>query len=291
MTYILPTTSRYLDFPSLVAFSSSHPSLSWLWPDFYDFTVSRNMLKVKDAADVVLMNNFLADFPVEEVSPCEASLCHFVRCYICFGQVRLEVTWRDVGIRLRPLSARLQYKVIHNSENLHFLALLPMFNCPGYGRWGYGGGDRPSVQTDASSLELEGFLPQRGSLQPQVQHDVKDRRQALWGEEDVSGGDRNHCQFQRSHQVKSLLMMMFHCLCSWICSTLRFSFNEAAFSWMFYPRTMDKNVLSCQRVCNVYTRPCYLLLDRQWFLSRCFRRRRSAIPRFAKLLGPAFFLG
>ena len=57
------------------------------------------------------------------------------------------------------------------------------------------------MQTDASSLELEGFLPQRGSLQPQVQHDVKDRRQALWGEEDVSGGDRNHRQFQRSHQV------------------------------------------------------------------------------------------
>ena len=27
------------------------------------------------------------------------------------GKVRLEVTWRDVGIRLRPLSARLQYKV------------------------------------------------------------------------------------------------------------------------------------------------------------------------------------
>ena len=125
---------RYLDFPSLVAFSSSHPSLAWLWPDFYDFTVSRNMLKAKDAADVVLMNNFLADFPVEEVSPCEASLCHYVRCYICFGQVRLEVTWRDVGIRLRPLSARLQYKVIHNSEKLHFLALLPMFACLGYGQ-------------------------------------------------------------------------------------------------------------------------------------------------------------
>ena len=58
---------RYLDFPSLLALSSSHPSLAWLWPDFYDFTVSRNMLKAKDAADVVLMNNFLADFPVEEV--------------------------------------------------------------------------------------------------------------------------------------------------------------------------------------------------------------------------------
>ena len=56
-----------MDFPSLVALSSSHPSLAWLWPDFYDFTVSRNMLKAKDAADVVLMNNFLADFPVEEV--------------------------------------------------------------------------------------------------------------------------------------------------------------------------------------------------------------------------------
>ena len=27
------------------------------------------MLKVKDAADVVLMNNFLADFPVQEVGP------------------------------------------------------------------------------------------------------------------------------------------------------------------------------------------------------------------------------
>ena len=82
MTYILPTTSRYLDFPSLVAFSSSHPSLSWLWPDFYDFTVSRNMLKVKDAADVVLMNNFLADFPVEEVGPyyetCRAMIVKFI---------------------------------------------------------------------------------------------------------------------------------------------------------------------------------------------------------------------
>jgi len=88
--------SRYLDFPSLVALSSSHPSLAWLWPDFYDFTVSRNMLKAKDAADVVLMNNFLADFPVEEV--------------------RLEVTWRDVGIRLRPLSARLQYKVMDDED-------------------------------------------------------------------------------------------------------------------------------------------------------------------------------
>lgn len=61
---------RYLDFPSLIALSSSHPSLAWLWPDFYDFTVSRNMLKAKDAADVVLMNNFLADFPVEEVNSC-----------------------------------------------------------------------------------------------------------------------------------------------------------------------------------------------------------------------------
>jgi len=85
-----------LDFPSLVALSSSHPSLAWLWPDFYNFTVSRNMLKAKDAADVVLMNNFLADFPVEEV--------------------RLEVTWRDVGIRLRPLSARLQYKVMDDED-------------------------------------------------------------------------------------------------------------------------------------------------------------------------------
>ena len=44
--------------------------------------------------------------------------------------------------------------------------------------------------------------------------------------------------------------MMFHCLCSWICSTLRFSFDEAAFSWMLYPRTMYiKNVLSCQQMC------------------------------------------
>ena len=80
--YIPLTTSRYLDFPSLVAFSSSHPSLSWLWPDFYDFTVSRNMLKVKDAADVVLMNNFLADFPVEEVGPyyktCRAMIVKFI---------------------------------------------------------------------------------------------------------------------------------------------------------------------------------------------------------------------
>jgi len=83
--------SRYLDFPSLLAFASSHPSFAWLWPDFYDFTVSKKMLKAKDATDVVLMNNFLADFPVEEV--------------------RLEVTWRDVGIRLKPLSARMRYKV------------------------------------------------------------------------------------------------------------------------------------------------------------------------------------
>jgi len=89
---VIAMMSRYLDFPSLLALSSSHPSLAWLWPDFYDFTVSRNMLKAKDAADVVLMNNFLADFPVEEV--------------------RLEVTWKDVGIRLRPLSARLKYKVM-----------------------------------------------------------------------------------------------------------------------------------------------------------------------------------
>ena len=59
---------RYLDFPSLLALASSHPSFAWLWPDFYDFTVSRKMLKAKDATDVVLMNNFLADFPVEEVN-------------------------------------------------------------------------------------------------------------------------------------------------------------------------------------------------------------------------------
>ena len=58
---------RYLDFPSLLALASSHPFFSWLWPDFYAFTVSRKMLKAKDATDVVLMNNFLADFPVEEV--------------------------------------------------------------------------------------------------------------------------------------------------------------------------------------------------------------------------------
>ena len=39
------------------------------------------------------------------------------------GKVRLEVTWRDVGIRLRPLSARLQYKVgprIQSSDMKHF---------------------------------------------------------------------------------------------------------------------------------------------------------------------------
>ena len=59
---------RYLDFPSLLAFASSHPSFAWLWPDFYDFTVSKKMLKAKDATDVVLMNNFSADFPVEEVN-------------------------------------------------------------------------------------------------------------------------------------------------------------------------------------------------------------------------------
>ena len=58
---------RYLDFPSLLALASSHPFFSWLRPDFYAFTVSRKMLKAKDATDVVLMNNFLADFPVEEV--------------------------------------------------------------------------------------------------------------------------------------------------------------------------------------------------------------------------------
>ena len=28
------------------------------------------------------------------------------------NQVRLEVTWRDVGIRLKPLSARMRYKVM-----------------------------------------------------------------------------------------------------------------------------------------------------------------------------------
>ena len=60
--------SRYLDFPTLLALASSHPSFAWLQPDFYDFTVSRKMLKAKDATDVVLMNNFLADFPVEEVN-------------------------------------------------------------------------------------------------------------------------------------------------------------------------------------------------------------------------------
>ena len=57
-----------MDFPSLLALASSYPSFAWLWPDFYDFTVSRKMLKAKDATDVVLMNNFLADFPVEEVN-------------------------------------------------------------------------------------------------------------------------------------------------------------------------------------------------------------------------------
>ena len=57
-----------MDFPSLLALASSHPSFAWLQPDFYDFTVSRKMLKAKDATDVVLMNNFLADFPVEEVN-------------------------------------------------------------------------------------------------------------------------------------------------------------------------------------------------------------------------------
>ena len=40
------------------------------------------MLKAKDAADVVLMNNFLADFPVEEVGPyyktCRAMIVKFI---------------------------------------------------------------------------------------------------------------------------------------------------------------------------------------------------------------------
>ena len=53
-----------------------------------------NMLKAKDAADVVLMNNFLADFPVEEVSPCEASLCHYVRCYIWTGETGSDMEGR-----------------------------------------------------------------------------------------------------------------------------------------------------------------------------------------------------
>ena len=85
------------------------------------------MLKAKDAADVVLMNNFLADFPVEEVKysilyqnfiqnmPIKCTHCH-----IFSGQVRLEVTWRDVGIRLRPLNVRLQYKVFC-PKNLFFI--------------------------------------------------------------------------------------------------------------------------------------------------------------------------
>ena len=59
---------RYLDFLSLLALASSNPSFAWLRPDFYNFTVSRKMLKAKDATDVVLMNNFSADFPVEEVN-------------------------------------------------------------------------------------------------------------------------------------------------------------------------------------------------------------------------------
>ena len=67
-----------------MALSSSHPSLAWLWPDFYDFTVSRNMLKAKDAADVVLMNNFLADFPVEEVNSCNSNT--LFKCVPCFSK-------------------------------------------------------------------------------------------------------------------------------------------------------------------------------------------------------------
>ena len=81
---------RYLDFPSLIALSSSHPSLAWLWPDFYDFTVSRNMLKAKDAADVVLMNNFLADFPVEEVNSCNI-------LYTCIRNVPNKINPLKIG--------------------------------------------------------------------------------------------------------------------------------------------------------------------------------------------------
>ena len=113
---ILPTTSRYLDFPSLVAFSSSHPSLSWLWPDFYDFTVSRNMLKVKDAADVVLMNNFLADFPVEEVGPyyktCRAMIVFNVhkwgKCVKPIGEIGgdMEGRWHQAETTQRQASVQ-----------------------------------------------------------------------------------------------------------------------------------------------------------------------------------------
>ena len=84
-----------------MAFSSSHPSLAWLYPDFYDFTVSRKMLKAKDAADVVLMNNFLADFPVEEVK-CIV-YCIKIVFKICQKNVRTvtfsldRLGWRSPG--------------------------------------------------------------------------------------------------------------------------------------------------------------------------------------------------
>ena len=132
----------------------------------------------------------------------------------------------------------------------------------GYGQWGFGGGEGHHMQTYASALELEGVLPQRGSLQPQVQRNVEDWRQTLWGEEDVPGGDRHDRQFHRSHQVT--LSWVFwgivphrHCSCIFRC-LLPFIFH-----W--------------QLLCLIYR----ILV----------RRRRSAIPRFAKLLGPAFFLG
>ena len=79
----------------------------------------------------------------------------------------------------------------------------------GYGQWGFGGGEGHQMQTYASALELEGVLPQRGSLQPQVQRNVEDWRQTLWGEEDVPGGDRHDRQFHRSHQVT--LSFLGHC--------------------------------------------------------------------------------
>ena len=118
------------------------------------------------------------------------------------NQVRLEVTWRDVGIRLKPLSARMRYKVLPlNGLQLHLRTQYYSDSNEGLGWGGSGGGDRAHVSSIDGAMELERLLPQWGSLQTEVHLHVKNRRQTSWGEESFSRRGGHHRQLNGAYKV------------------------------------------------------------------------------------------
>ena len=96
------------------------------------------MLKVKDAADVVLMNNFLADFPVEEVGPyyktCRAMIVFNVhkwgKCVKPIGEIGGDMEGRWHQAETTQCSASIQGVWMNRTLctlEIHLLVLLFIF--------------------------------------------------------------------------------------------------------------------------------------------------------------------